>query len=119
MRISDWSSDVCSSDLPTARCCRISRDRRANCWGGKYLRHCEEPKATRHSGACINRAGLIEPSLLLHHAPDKRAAFGLAVYGAICTGRRRQDRKRVEKGKSVSVRVPHAGRRILKTKRNN
>ena len=26
---------------------------------------------------------LIEPSLFLHHAPDKGAAFGLAVYGAI------------------------------------
>src|SRR3546814_1622901 len=32
MRISDWSSDVCSSDLP--RC-----------------RHCEEPQATRQSPA--------------------------------------------------------------------
>jgi hypothetical protein len=26
---------------------------------------------------------LIEPSLFLHHAPDKGAAFGSAVYGAI------------------------------------
>ena len=26
---------------------------------------------------------LIEPSLFLHHAPDKGAAFGLAVYAAI------------------------------------
>jgi hypothetical protein len=26
---------------------------------------------------------LIEPSLFLHHAPDRGAAFGSAVYGAI------------------------------------
>ena len=26
---------------------------------------------------------LIEPSLFLHHAPDKGAGFGLAVYAAI------------------------------------
>lgn len=32
---------------------------------------------------CIMELELIEPSLFLHHAPDRGAAFGSAVYGAI------------------------------------
>src|SRR3546814_6982416 len=37
MRISDWSSDVCSSDLPGGRPCALRRQRAENPAGGSAL----------------------------------------------------------------------------------
>src|SRR3546814_9265889 len=48
MRISDWSSDVCSSDLP-------SRSRATRCAGGRFgrcVRDARSHSATTHS-ACV------------------------------------------------------------------
>src|SRR3546814_16820459 len=90
MRISDWSSDVCSSDLPPLQ--MVRRERTADCAAvrarapGGAMR--DLLRRTRFAGAC--------------------ARWRL--------GRTTGDRKSVVSGKSVSVRVDLGGRRIIKKK---
>src|SRR3546814_16758851 len=98
MRISDWSSDVCSSDLCVEQARRVPRhgpDRvdRIVAHGPVHRPWCAGPDAVRH------RAG----RLALHAAgPSRTVAPG------------RKDRKSAARGKSVSVRVDIGGRRIFK-----
>src|SRR3546814_8002627 len=54
MRISDWSSDVCSSDLLDAPASLLDR-RRAGVYGAHRLGH--PAPEERVSGLCWNRAG--------------------------------------------------------------
>src|SRR3546814_13223920 len=98
MRISDWSSDVCSSDLAVAH--RIAM----GCHG-------QMPPAPRRRGlyerisdrACLARgAGVAH---LWRHQRDHDGAD--------------RDRKSVVEGKSVSVRVDLGGRRIITKKNKN
>src|SRR3546814_11290633 len=97
MRISDWSSDVCSSDLtssawPRASCASTGRrdEGRAAC------------------GAHRPRAGAPSPRRPVRRHPGRALA---EVDAAV-----RADRKSVVSGKSVSVRVDLGGRRIIKQK---
>src|SRR3546814_16377025 len=105
MRISDWSSDVCSSDLPPA-------------WRGVRLGVRE-----RWSRAESARRG---PVYLQRHRPDPECGDRGIRFG-VCPGNLRtapsrqgssqtRDRKSVVKGKSVSVRVDLGGSRIIKKK---
>src|SRR3546814_12552856 len=90
MRISDWSSDVCSSDLIT-----------------KLDTHAYHPhRLCPHPLVSARAAPQHDPG---HHARGVRAASerGAAVAG---------DRKSVVEGKSVSVRVDLGGRSIIKKK---
>src|SRR3546814_19622212 len=102
MRISDWSSDVCSSDLfdcpeffglERVGASRFQRLRRQQ-GGCAKLRACLDTGAERpqNSGEC--------------HEPrtDRNA----------CSGDNDGDRKGAEQGQRVSVRVDRGGRRILK-----
>src|SRR3546814_20736098 len=126
MRISDWSSDVCSADLrPWKRAFR-SRLRATYSSAGmlrsqaQYWSSSSRPARARRSASlafsadcwlsdiCSNSSRLLElrsartaGERLSHHA------FCLAI----------SDRKSVVSGKSVSVRVDLGGRRIIKTKR--
>src|SRR3546814_8958630 len=89
MRISDWSSDVCSSDLNPA----------------DFLRH-----AFARHGRGDGREG---------NQPDYgTAAVAIspcraAIRRGIAAKLRWEDRKSVVEGKSVSVRVDLGGRRII------
>src|SRR3546814_16729849 len=101
MRISDWSSDVCSSDL-SAGGCRAPRLRSA--WRPDRRGRHEHPVA-RGPVVC---------------AAAGRVARGA---GALCRmlarplgHRAAADRESVVKGKSVSVRVDVGGRSIIKKK---
>src|SRR3546814_14638328 len=91
MRISDWSSDVCSSDLPACGAARMSKDDvsriRLAIWIPSFLygRICDHPPR------------------MCHHRWHGSSASP-------------QDRKSVVSGKSVSVRVDLGGRRIIKKK---
>src|SRR3546814_12744583 len=90
MRISDWSSDVCSSDL-----CGAARRERA--------------------GRAGDAAGGGAAAHLRRGIDRGRAGRGQAARGgqpAAAGG----DRKSVVEGKSVSVRVDLGGRRIIKKK---
>src|SRR3546814_16545157 len=93
MRISDWSSDVCSSDLPRHR--PAERDAEPAAYD----------RCASLSGLCEDRAlgcGGVEPA---GHLPDRRL--------------RKPDRKSVVSGKSVYVRVDVGGRRVIKNTKKN
>src|SRR3546814_12977964 len=94
MRISDWSSDVCSSDLESAV-------------GQAILRPpgVRSPAELRGGGAA---AGL--PGQASHRA-------GVRLLSAPAGIEAPADRKSVVWGKSVSVRVDLGGRRIHKKKK--
>src|SRR3546814_15538592 len=91
MRISDWSSDVCSSDL------RGDNAFRAQCPAGKVV---GETRAEQWQRVAEGGAAVIFVGLARH--PE---------VGVIA------DRKSVVEGKSVSVRVDLGGRRIIKKKK--
>src|SRR3546814_13790466 len=93
MRISDWSSDVCSSDLTFGKG-----------FGGDLHRF---DRAFGHSRP-LERIGEVEPCADVAQIFQQRAALlGKA------------DRKSVVSGKRVSVRVDLGGRRFIKKKNTN
>src|SRR3546814_10558948 len=102
MRISDWSSDVCSSDLRrwSPSCCKRRAPRNG----------CAAIHWASTSTACHGAVNSTQPKEAGHETVfallccciDCRHAGGL------------RDRKSVVEGKSVSVRVALGGRRILK-----
>src|SRR3546814_17489347 len=103
MRISDWSSDVCSSDLQRHRLVRallrlvqprLREDQRQ--LPARRARH-PRPSVAVHGGVRGDGAG---------DGPAVRTPAQL-------------DRKSVVKGKSVSVRVDLGGRRIIKKKKKH
>src|SRR3546814_15399198 len=95
MRISDWSSDVCSSDLVARRP------------GGKA------PFEQGARGGIAHRRR--RRSGQHHHQP---APLALGGADEVVTRLAGIDRKSVVEGKSVSVRVDLGGRRIIKKKNN-
>src|SRR3546814_18587040 len=97
MRISDWRSDVCSSDLQGLRCLRL---------GDQDRRPADGDPGAHHQGLDDRR-----PRGQERHAPDEETDPGRPE--AV------PDRKRVVQGKSVSVRVDLGGRRIIKKKNNH
>src|SRR3546814_14912210 len=92
MRISDWSSDVCSSDL--ARPCR-----RLSAFGRQA--RCPEPRF-----AACDRSGFATGWSRLRRS---RSATGRPSKAPT-------DRKSVVQGKSVQVRVDLGGRGLIKNK---
>src|SRR3546814_18377766 len=97
MRISDWSSDVCSSDLGKCEKQRGNAERGEKARGQPLEKKHELCKRTlQRDATCKCRVGL--------EGPFRRQAH--------------TDRKSVVSGKSVSVRVDLGGRRIIKKKKN-
>src|SRR3546814_20231717 len=102
MRISDWSSDVCSSDLPVAPdhvAEFLSRARgRAECGSdvGRRLA-VDEAGDRRRRGADGGR----------------QSGTAAAMADQLLDARPGGDRKSVVSGKSVSVRVELGGRRLI------
>src|SRR3546814_12177098 len=109
MRISDWSSDVCSSDLD------MQRHRTT-------LAEAEQRKARIRKPVRRERAveeGVDRGGCGAHAGFDRRVAARL--HAEPLEARRRHvagDRKSVVSGTSVSVRVVLCGRRIIKKKKN-
>src|SRR3546814_14117991 len=97
MRISDWSSDGCSSDLPPAllREVRLSNS-------------LSRPAAARPSHGAIFACAAV---------PDTPFALGQRVRHPLF-GEGTIDRKSVVSGKSVSVRVDLGGSRSIKQTTN-
>src|SRR3546814_15927670 len=100
MRISDWSSDVCSSDLPE------QIERYINpIWRGE-----------RHAAYAITDEGAGS------NVDDIQATATRSGNGYVLNGEKwhvtsgNKDRQSVVEGKSVSVRVDLGGRSIIKTK---
>src|SRR3546814_13240801 len=104
MRISDWSSDVCSSDLR----------RRASTGKPITSGHSTGSTHTRRPGS----EGAMLTKRKAAQAGRTKLASLVAAAGAAPLDRRSfLDRKSVVSGKSVSVRVELGGRRIIKKKK--
>src|SRR3546814_14778880 len=117
-RISDWSSDVCSSELPARgrgapfvepRAQRVGRQRQVE---------------TRVEAVPVERGdGVVQ--LRVERVVVRKAHRRALPVGPREAGRRggerqrRRDRKSVVEGKSVSVRVDLGGRRLINTKRTS
>src|SRR3546814_12265306 len=110
MRISDWSSDVCSSDLTSN-----GRDVRA-----KDVALIFADAATgAHSPALVSQGKIA--NVIAAKPTERRAMLEEAAGIAGLHVRRKddeqklRDRKGVGEGKSVAVRVDLSGRRVCKT----
>src|SRR3546814_19907954 len=101
MRISDWSSDVCSSDLG-------GRDH------GSPARHARVAglaRAGESADTDYRRSGAMTEA----DRPDIDAALAALLAPPARAG---EERKRVVEGKSVSDRVDLGGRRVLKQQKH-
>src|SRR3546814_12830712 len=108
MRISDWSSDVCSSDLAVVT--TSHRQSQGVVSGGEQQR-CEAGGGGGFvEQQCDRDDGLVDGREHLDGVCE------LICQRAARASRRWQDRKSVVSGKSVSVRVYLGGRRIIKQK---
>src|SRR3546814_19601203 len=99
MRISDWSSDVCSSDLDDPDPPRFAGDRK----GGARCNRRQAPQARRKSRAERTRAGVKEKIMteaikLLRIYTDEGAYLGdRRVFEVIASRARRSEESRVGK----------------------
>src|SRR3546814_19346650 len=118
MRISDWSSDVCSSDLAEQQDAHGSADTR-QLLASDPVDHAHPAERGLHFDEVI--------AVLARHADDCGivAERMCAQRGQRCRRglwrhhRHQLDRKSVVSGKSVSVRVELGGRRIIKKNKKN
>src|SRR3546814_13839347 len=110
MRISDWSSDVCSSDLRRGRRTAALDQTHVGSrgtYGDRPASQSQTPQARLRVPTSVSAACLLPRS---SRSPAyQRRGWGIP----------RRDRKRVVEGKSVSVRLVLGGWRIIKTKNNN
>src|SRR3546814_15583299 len=109
MRISDWSSDVCSSDLGDAR------GRRGAGVEGEARRRGDRARARGGGGGAGGPRRAPRAQSRLCPGPQRLAEGGP---GRASGGRRRRaERKSVVAGKGGSVRVDLGGRRTHKKKK--
>src|SRR3546814_19680515 len=104
MRISDWSSDVCSSDLPNVAYWNLF------CLAQALLPLIGDQEV---AVAALQSYKTVFPEA---YEARMRAKLGLPEAAADDRALIEGDRKSVVEGKSVSVRVDLGGRRILKKK---
>src|SRR3546814_16918624 len=104
MRISDWSSDVCSSDLPRTDTSAARGPDKALIPRGTALGPVAAAPAERNSNS--RKPAMVQPtpqSPAMVQSTPQRSGMG--------------DRKSVVSGKRVSVRVDLGGRRIITKKK--
>src|SRR3546814_19369407 len=119
MRISDWSSDVCSSDLaelavlfpPLLPRVIVTHTRPEPMLG--LLRRLDGGPARTVAHGYISRGGTLDVAGMLF--ANRSTWAHLAESAARLLNR--PDRQRVVSGKRVSVRVDLGGRRIIKKKK--
>src|SRR3546814_18763714 len=109
MRISDWSSDVCSSDLFERLLQRQENGRKRLPGSGTLAAR----PAVRARTPVGQGAGTAREARLDVRASQRRLARSRADRQ---DAQRSPDRKSVVQGKSVAVRVDLGGRRIIKKK---
>src|SRR3546814_13199759 len=120
MRISDWSSDVCSSDLRNHPRSVHARQRRGGCRQGRYLHGLSRPRRQqRQSG--MAEAGQTERALHQRAAASlqvRREQESAAAAAGCGAGGRKIGRStgRERGGQTVEIWV---GRLILKKKQTN
>src|SRR3546814_20392182 len=120
MRISDWSSDVCSSDLPRSTPQRAGSTPRS--WLFLPVRAAQPPKGKPQADGeeqkrrqPKQRRGAIERRVVAHPVSvtrDEPFADRLGALAGRGPASQPVDRKRVVEGKRVYIRVNFGGRRI-------
>src|SRR3546814_19061266 len=116
MRISDWSSDVCSSDLARATYKALS------CHGGgpRLDVRVSNPWLLATALSCNAMYGIMPITVTAvtiaasHESLPSRLANSSASEVALCSRAHRTHRKRVATGNGVSVRLTTGGGRIVK-----
>src|SRR3546814_17133087 len=129
MRISDWSSDVCSSDLPQKRRCQLE-DRVHPVANHPDSRRMTMKRWFSRMGITLLFAALFAPAAMAANALDVYSEPSCGCCGAWVHYMRVQgytvtvhqdqpiDRKSVGLGKSVSGRLDLGGRRNIQKKKN-
>src|SRR3546814_8255094 len=128
MRISDWSSDVCSSDLRYPRAARCgdalggARPARCRLERRSALWLCARVGRDRHPNHDFAQRDRRQPPserrVALPGAGDDGAVPDDDLHGRAAVRGRPRGRKRGVEGKGESVSVAPGGRRILKKKKN-
>src|SRR3546814_11345631 len=113
MRISYWSSDVCSSDLGVGLAHDPVAAAQALVQYAKQAARFGHIAVPRPFVFVILAGEFIEETELAEHRPDSAHLEHQPLNRFVARG----DRKSVGKGKSVSVRVEIGGRRIIKKKK--
>src|SRR3546814_19935455 len=108
MRISDWSSDVCSSDLAVGLL--------EGGFEGSILIRGEEAAKLHNDGRTRLRRDALGFVYQFHHLLPDFSAVENVILPQMIRNADPRDRKSVVSGKSVSVRVDLGGRRIIKKK---
>src|SRR3546814_13025515 len=108
MRISDWSSDVCSSDLHQA----VDRQPRVRGFGE------QRGQVGNGAAALLLLAADIDLHEQLRLPARLGAGLGERPHERRAVDRVDRDRKSAVSGKSVSVRVDLGGRRMIKKKKD-
>src|SRR3546814_11306998 len=112
MRISDWSSDVCSSDLE-----EVAQELRVG-GGGRIRRIRDEPVALEPVDIDETVEIPLVRERLVDAEIDREPAAFEDIEGALdLVGIFLADGKSVVEGKRGSVRFVHGGRRYFKTKK--
>src|SRR3546814_14890730 len=132
MRISDWSSDVCSSDLASKVAwndeMRTLQPGESLVYqfqakhAGMWMYHCGTAPALHHIGNGMFGAIIIDPPDLpaVDHAfVIVQSELSLGAEGGVGDLGQMKDRKRVVSGRSVTVRVDCGGRRLHKTQQQS
>src|SRR3546814_11491049 len=131
MRISDWSSDVCSSDLTRLGLLPLDGEAAAASPEACRLRRLPAVGDARRGDRRAARLRAVLQARLLpreplggavpvarRHVVPRRAARGAGGHRPL-RAQPRRDRKSVVSGKSVDGRVSLGGRRIIKKKNTN
>src|SRR3546814_14757451 len=119
MRISDWSSDVCSSDLGRLEATRDRPSPPARALMPDPRRPCaisQQSSPRLRSGGRARLRGVMSMAQFQILCPHSEAEWRPITIEFIFAPNG-EDRKSVGKGKSVSVRVDLGGRRIIKKKK--
>src|SRR3546814_13806752 len=109
MRISDWSSDVCSSDLQFSVQRTLARSHRT-----PMVRSVAKPAVEKN--VTSRRSSTRLRQLAARRKTYSRSSWALEASTSPATAMR-TDRKSVVKGTRGSVRVELGGRRIIKKKK--
>src|SRR3546814_15847651 len=122
MRISDWSSDVCSSDLFNFIAFNIACDAIINYVAGALPDVDKSAGSIRYGVRRCQEFGIVNWSKIVKEMQSLVATTGIAL-DTVFTRKPTElscvdiDGKSVVKGKRWSVRVDHGGRRIIKKKK--
>src|SRR3546814_15959143 len=115
MRISDWSSDVCSSDLTAAKPTVEMARTPASLFAARALWRRVFEYTPSYQRFCLAKEELLEMrGHVVELLPNAMFRVRLENDHEILG-----DRKRVVEGKSVSVRLVLGGRRCINKKRKN